>query len=241
MNDRSALFALTSWPARAARCRFPIVCLLVLLFPSYRADGATLKKVFAVGDPVEGLAGITVQLVTHAKLTGDGRVVAVVWLQGPGVVAANRKAIVSAVPGGPVQLWGRVGDPVLIGGAVNSTNVKGIWRWDGAALRLLARQGEEVPGLPGRHWSDVRTGLALPSGKGVFSAFVPEAGSPTNPTKVNWSGLWWGEANYLEANYLGICFGFAHDNRNGRRLGHASKRKCREVKKGRNLHLKQCL
>ena len=472
MKDRSVLFALTSWPARAARGRFPIVCLLacflILLFPSYWAEGATLKKVFAVGDPVEGLAGITVQLVTHAKLTGDGRVVAVVWLQGPGVVAANREAIVSAVPGGPVQIWGRAGDPalgdgvpggttiasfgslnssvpleasdtgvvarrvtinvpgtafqpsavvaggmgtlrvevfdekpwpvfgqgvklrtggdpgvsrtgeiafstlsssggpyavwkgqpgavtvvareglkydglpgkgifdtfrppvvinetgelcfhgqlekdfvaplvvtdanrdrlwkagppfvgmaiagseiagggtlepnqawafrgpwalftgfhrvparsdtvvavtkagatpqiilhpqrnapdagggslgpfafvsqldttvvpsgvvvtnqrLLIGGAVNSTNVKGIWRWDGAALRLLARQGEEVPGLPGRHWSDLRIGLALPSGKGVFSAFVPEKGSPTNPTKGNWTGLWWGES-----------------------------------------------
>ena len=515
MNDRSALLALTSSPAGASRGRFSIVCLLacflVLLFPSYWAEGATLKKVLAAGDPVEGLAGITVASVSQAKLTGDGRVVAVVLLQGPGVVAANRDAIVSAMPGGPVQIWGRAGDPalgdgvpggttiasfqysvpleasdtgvvarrvtinvpgtafqpsavvaggmgtlrvevfdekpwpafgqgvklrtggdcgvsrtgeiafhttssgggpnavwkgqpgavamiaredikyvglpgrgifdtlrapainetgeicfygqllpdfvepvvvsnanshrlwkagppfvelagsgqevagggtlaeyqawafrgpwalftanhrqpartdtvvavtkdgatpqiilhpqrnapdaggtslgpfafvshldttvvpsgvvvtnqrLLIGGAVNSTNAKGIWRWDGAALRLLARQGEEVPGLPGRHWSDVRTGLALPSGKGVFSAFVPEAGSTTNPTKVNWSGLWWGEPNYLEANYLGICFGFAHDNRNGRRLGHASKRKCREVKKGRNLHLKQCL
>ena len=450
-----------------------LACFLLLVFfpTGQRAHGANLKKVFGVGDPVEGLAGITVQLVTHAKLTGDGRVVAVVWLQGPGVVADNREAIVSAVPGGPVQLWGRAGDPalgdgvpggstianfaatnssvplvasdtgvmarsveinvpgaafkaravvaggmgslrvevydekpwpafglgvklraqgdpgvsrsgeiayltsssgggtyavwkgqpgtvalvaredvaydglpgwgmfeyllqpainetgelsfygqlrkdfppfpqppvvsdanrdrlwkggppfvellnssseiagggtlggalqawassgpwvfftathrqparsdtvvavvqagappqivmhpqreapdaaggsigpfsfvshldttvvpsgvivtnqrLLIQGAVDTTNDQGIWRWDGSVLRLLAREGAEVPGLPGRHWSPLRNGIALLSGIGVFSAFVPEQGSPTNPTKRNWTGIWWGES-----------------------------------------------
>lgn len=445
-------------------------CVGALLFSlSPRANGANVKKVLGGGDPVEGLPGITVQLVTQAKLTGDGRVVAIVWLQGPGVVVENREAIVSVVPGGPVQLWGRSGDPalgdgvpagstianfgstsssspleasdtgivaklmeinipgvafksravvaggmgslrievyddkpwpaigagvklrtgseprvsrtgevafltsasgsgpnavwkgppgsvavvaqddvaypglpgfgmfetlqqpaineagevsfygqlrkdfppfpqtpivsdanrdrlwqagppfvelvnsgaevagggtlggllqswafsgpwsyftashrqpartdtvvavvqagsppqivlhpqrpapdaaggtlapfsfvsqldttlvangvlitnqrLLIGGAVTTSNDQGIWRWDGSFLRLLAREGAEVPGLPGRHWSSLTTGIAVPSGHGVFSAGVPEQGSPSSPTKRNWTGLWGG-------------------------------------------------
>jgi|GEM_PF-4827006 len=81
---------------------------------------------------------------------------------------------------------------LLSGGAINNTNNEGIWRWNGSTLRLLAREGSDIPNLPGRRWTTLQRGLIHDSGRGVFSASVTGP-SPSDPGQSAWSGVWWAE------------------------------------------------
>jgi|GEM_PF-6767982 len=98
-----------------------------LLAMSKSPSLAGLTHVFAVNDPIEGLAGVKVGQIHHASLTSGGGVVATVTLSGTGVTSANQKALVTAAPGAPVQLMARDGAPVTGAGIPAGSTIANIF------------------------------------------------------------------------------------------------------------------
>ena len=64
----------------------------------------------------------------------------------------------------------------------------GLWFWDGIELRLVVREGDEVPGFPGNTWSRFDNVCISPNGRAVFAAVSRGPGPLGGGT--SWTSVW---------------------------------------------------